>query len=705
MLGILLWRQLRFLSLLVSAYALTSPRLLPNRSFLSASDFTFSVTQWLTEANIRWFEAERRHERLLLVVADTFFLHLVPSPRSPRDSLAPRYCQSLTESFAQHDPSTTVVHLHEDVWVDKRKICQSRLLVKCGHITKRYFARKTTARRINGLVAREFLGEHHLWGFTRAKYYYGLYVAGQTTNLVAVASFSSCKKVLRDNVHYKSHELIRFCTERNTSVVGGISKLVQAFVRDVQPDDIITVVDRDWGTGRAWHSLGFVSCHVMPPLLMAVGQNDGIRRYLLGAGIRNPQEESLSTPLDGTTRLGLPDIVLEQLERATYHDDAILCLYRNGCLPVYDSGVERLMMLVNSRNASLTLQGNRDDAETVHTATTKRLWTKSATQYASKYYSPNRGIALLLQNVQRDVNFTFDFPLDSIAEHLSLRSWHSSSQLALPVFETCSSLDPTSKVKIIQRAHGWHTVGIAGGLTKSIWHGVYRTDEDRTIRPSELGPVDYIRSMAALVLTLSDSNGINQRLRILHFGLGAGSLARFLSHYLPDSTHVVVELDRGVVKAARQMSLLNNTNIRVVCEDALQYQRDFMEEPYDCICIDIFDANNLLPEGFYAVDFLEHLSHNMLTRKGTVLHNFHLGTPSLGKQLNDARVNYSSVFSCCRTVPVGTKMFRNEILVATNMCDGDSYPPSTDHEAAESIQQKLRVPFDCRSRIRGLDVS
>ena len=679
------------LLLLASISALTHIRL-PSRPFVAGSDFTSSVTQWLTEeAGVRWFVAEKSRERLLLVVADAFFLHLVPSPRNYRDCVAPRYCQTLTDSLVFQDAATSVVHLHEDVWVEKREICQSRLLIKCGRIAKRHFARKTTACRINGLVAREFLLDHHLWGFTRAKYYYGLFTADQT--LVAVASFSTRRNVLRDNVPYKSHELIRFCTRRGTSVVGGISKLVQAFVRDVQPDDIITVVDRDWGTGSGWHSLGFVTCHVMPPLVMVVGQDDGVRRYLVGAGLSNSQQES---SVDGTTRMGLSTTVLGQLDSSTFREEASLCLYRNGILPVYDSGVERLMMVVKSQATR-----SNGDAVKADAAATLMLWRKSSTQYATSYYSPNSGISVLLQNAECDARCTIDFPLDSIPERLSVQSWRSASQWTLPVFETHSELDPTATVTVMQLANGWRTVGIAGGKTKSICHGIYRANENGMILASEIGPASYIRSMAAMALALYEIKGGPDAFRVLHLGYGAGSLVRFLSHYLPDSKHVAVELDKGVVNAARRMKLVTSTNTRIICADALLYQRDLMEDPFDCICIDIFDEHNLLPQGFYADEFLEHMFHNILARAGAVVHNFHLGTPSLGKQLCDATASYSSVFDCCHTVPVGSAMSRNEILVAAKLDSLDDTWMSNFNDAASRIQRRLCVPFDCGYRVRG----
>jgi hypothetical protein len=59
-------------------------------------------------------------------------------------------------------------------------------------------------------------------------------------------------------------------------VVGGISKLMAAFAAEAEPDDIVTVVDRDWSNADAWRGLGFVTVQRMRPVTFYVGRN-GLR--------------------------------------------------------------------------------------------------------------------------------------------------------------------------------------------------------------------------------------------------------------------------------------------------------------------------------------------------------------------------------------------------------------------------------------------
>ena len=90
-------------------------------------------------------------------------------------------------------------------------------------------------------------------------------------------------------------------------MVGGISKLIAAFSADAAPDEVVTVIDRDWGSGEGWRTLGFRPLKRLPPVTFYVGP-DG-RRCHLGTG-PNPH------------RRRLPDEVRAALEQHTCERDA-----------------------------------------------------------------------------------------------------------------------------------------------------------------------------------------------------------------------------------------------------------------------------------------------------------------------------------------------------------------------------------------------
>jgi hypothetical protein len=331
--------------------------------------FESDVKHWLkTESNIEWSGQGNLLEL---------------SSSSVQSSVTRQLCLKPTPSTLQEalleDKQRHITYLHQDIWEQNPDIAKSRIRAQLGYFNRRVFARKTTAQRIGATVAVPFLQENHQWGATKSKYYYGLLDKSQSEEeakqLVAVASFSSRRNVQRMGQTHRSHELIRFCTLQDTTIVGGLSKLVKKFVVEQTPDDIVTVLDGDWSTS-AWQTLGFESVHTMPPMVMVVSPNEpGTRRHLVGAGLQQ----------QGGSRLGLPKDILNELELIDTAQKALECLAGYDYFPVYDAGVDRLFRVI----------------DTTHDAT--ELWRHSIPTYATSYYSDNPGIAALLRYAETGV--------------------------------------------------------------------------------------------------------------------------------------------------------------------------------------------------------------------------------------------------------------------------------------------------------------
>jgi hypothetical protein len=366
---------------------------------------------------------------------NTIALHLISTPTRLEECLPPKFQKDLTDYFNQHEDDglegstnqteySKIIHLHQDIWNYKQEIVQHRLMVQLGlgvhtedksngrAVIRRIFARKTMARRIHSSIAMEFLDEHHLWGATKAKHNYGLFVEGGSNDsndeeLVAVATFSAKRKIVRLGKPHRSHELLRFCSRRDSNVVGGISKLIKAFVREKAPDDIITVVDRDWGDGSGWHPLGFHTVATMDPIVMAVcplhegdDSSSTQRRHLVGAGIKSSNAASsndntsigdnTSTSVKKIDRIGLSTDILQELDSFDSIEDVLCTLSKHEHFPVYDTGVERLMKIISY---------NPDGSEIKTTnSTIVDMWQTSQPTYAKEYYSPNLGITTLLKH-------------------------------------------------------------------------------------------------------------------------------------------------------------------------------------------------------------------------------------------------------------------------------------------------------------------
>lgn len=208
------------------------------------------------------------------------------------------FFQKLSDHF--RDEGWLVIHLWDDVARQKPDVVASRLRALAGE-SVRIPARLTVARRIDKPTTMAFLEQNHLQVAIPAKYKYGLwlpkryfrvlpsdFLATQTPNvdelLVAVATFSHPRTIPRDGQPFRSYELVRFANRLNCTVVGGLDKLLKAFVTEHNPDDVMTYADRDWSEGRSYERLGFERVGETEPLLFWVRPGDAspgewVRQY------------------------------------------------------------------------------------------------------------------------------------------------------------------------------------------------------------------------------------------------------------------------------------------------------------------------------------------------------------------------------------------------------------------------------------------
>lgn len=128
-------------------------------------------------------------------------------------------------------------------------IIQSKL-----HYTRKVHGRQCLVRRIESAVAEKFLNEFHLMSFATSAFHYGLF---DSAELVAVASFSKGRKMDRLAAHLRSFELVRFCCKEGITVTGGLSKLLKIFIEEKHPGDVMTYVDKQWGSGSGYLKCGF----------------------------------------------------------------------------------------------------------------------------------------------------------------------------------------------------------------------------------------------------------------------------------------------------------------------------------------------------------------------------------------------------------------------------------------------------------------
>lgn len=122
-------------------------------------------------------------------------------------------------------------------------------------------------RRIDKISAQAFLDANHRLKSCKGRYHYGLFVKRSTgtnelqleeSTLVAVAVFSNARRWTKGAKTIKSHEWIRYASLSGVRVVGGMGKLLQFFIDEVHPDDIMSYADTSYiDKGETYEKLGF----------------------------------------------------------------------------------------------------------------------------------------------------------------------------------------------------------------------------------------------------------------------------------------------------------------------------------------------------------------------------------------------------------------------------------------------------------------
>jgi hypothetical protein len=147
-----------------------------------------------------------------------------------------------------------LIHIFEDDFDFKFEIIKS-IIKNIFNSSKRIFARQTTVSEITDKnVVKSFLNENHLQGFVNTNINYGLF---HENELVSIMTFMKTRKVLNKNTQKDEYELIRFCNKVGLSIVGGASKLYKKFIREYNPQSVLSYCDISWANGDLYENLGF----------------------------------------------------------------------------------------------------------------------------------------------------------------------------------------------------------------------------------------------------------------------------------------------------------------------------------------------------------------------------------------------------------------------------------------------------------------
>ena len=139
-----------------------------------------------------------------------------------------------------------LITLFEDEWVNQTDIVKDKLLDIIGMSTAPAIgARKCIVVRDPSLVdVRQLLEANHIQGYGGGSIKYALEHDGKLVAALVVKNHQN-----------GTYEISRYATTGR--VVGGFTRLLQAFMRDYQPRQVYTYADRRWSTGRLYEKTGF----------------------------------------------------------------------------------------------------------------------------------------------------------------------------------------------------------------------------------------------------------------------------------------------------------------------------------------------------------------------------------------------------------------------------------------------------------------
>lgn len=169
----------------------------------------------------------------------------------------------------------------EDLWRRRQSMMECRLLAHLGRF-KSVFARNTEVHRITKPTASEFLDRYHTYGDAAARYRYGIFT--RNGELTAVGSFSSGRTWKKGDSAIRSFEWVRYASLPNIRVVGGMGKMLSAFINELQPDDIMSYADMEWADGQVYERLGFSEDGRLTPIPFAINADTWERTALSRIG-------------------------------------------------------------------------------------------------------------------------------------------------------------------------------------------------------------------------------------------------------------------------------------------------------------------------------------------------------------------------------------------------------------------------------------
>lgn len=166
--------------------------------------------------------------------------------------------------------NSSAIHIDTYQLINDQLKIVKRLLIYAG-LAQKIFARKTTLSKVNKIEALAFLKRYHIQEPFLGKHRWGLYYNDE---LVSLAVFSNKRTMREKGDNYQSAELIRFCNKSPYVIVGGLSKLLKHHMKSKNLQDIMTYVDKDWGSSKKLEKIGFELVDQLAPISFWIHESE-----------------------------------------------------------------------------------------------------------------------------------------------------------------------------------------------------------------------------------------------------------------------------------------------------------------------------------------------------------------------------------------------------------------------------------------------
>lgn len=175
-----------------------------------------------------------------------------------------------------------LIHIFEDEIINKSKIIKTKIDYLLNN-TKNYNfvgARKCKIEKVSQNNYNKFYEENHLQGkVIGANFSYGLFYNHE---LIACITFGQQRISLGNKKQLNEYELFRFCTKSGFIVPGAASKLFSYFVKNHNPNKIISYADRRWTStvnkNTVYQNLGFKEINKSEPNYYYLLKEDNYRK-------------------------------------------------------------------------------------------------------------------------------------------------------------------------------------------------------------------------------------------------------------------------------------------------------------------------------------------------------------------------------------------------------------------------------------------